>query len=203
VTYCACGHKMYVPTESTKYTCLKCRTKVPIDDLEAVFFEQLRNFLVSPDEIAGHLKQIDEGIGQKEELVAGLRKELEKVSAEMEIVYRLYVEKQISSEGFGKRNRPLEERSKQIEDELPRLQAEIDVLKINLISSDENLNAARDLYGQWPTLSFEDKRKIVENIVERITVGKDEIGIDLYYLPSVKEATKEQHNLTGSSPPPG
>jgi site-specific DNA recombinase len=172
---------------------------VPTDDLEAVFYEQLRDFLLSPDDITAHLKQVDETIGQKEEIVVGLRGDLEKVSAEMDIVYRLYVEKQISSEGFGKRNRPLEERAKQIEEELPRLQAEIDLLKIDLLSSDENLNAARDLYGQWPTLSFEDKRKIVENIVERITVGSGEIGIDLYYLPSAKDVAKEQRNVMDSS----
>jgi len=198
VAYCACGHKMYVPTNTAKYTCLSCRNKVPTDDLEAVFFEQLRDFLLSPEDITAHLKQVDETIGQKEEIVSGLRRELEKVNTEMDVVYRLYVEKQISSEGFGKRNRPLEERAKQIEDEIPCLQAEVDVLKISLLSSDENLNAARNLYGQWPKLSFEDKRKIVENIVERITVGDGEISIELYYLPSVKDVTKEQHNVMGS-----
>lgn len=194
VTFCACGSKMYVPTKSSKYTCFSCRNKVPIDDLEAVFYEQLRDFLLSPDDIAEHLKKVDTTIGQKEELVVGLARELEKVSAEMDIVYRLYAEKQISSEGFGKRNRPLEERAKQIEEEIPRLQAEIDLLKITLLSSDENLNRARDLYGQWPSLSFEDKRRIVENIVERITVGDTEISIELYYLPSAKDAVKEQRN---------
>ena len=198
VTYCACGHKMYVPSKTTKYTCSSCRNKVPTDDLEAVFYEQLRDFLLSPNDIADHLKQVDETIGQREEIVSGLRRELEKVTAEMDVVYRLYVDKQISSEGFGKRNHPLEERAKQIEDEIPRLQAEVDVLKITLLSSDENLNAARDLYGQWPTLSFEDKRKIVENIVERISVGDSEISIELYYLPSAKDLTKEQHNVRGS-----
>ena len=191
---------MYVPTKSAKYTCLSCRNKVPIDDLEAVFYEQLRDFLLSPEDIAKHLKQVDASIGQKEELVEGLSLELEKVSAEMDVVYRLYVEKQISSEGFGKRNRPLEERAKELEEEIPRLQAEIDLLKISLLSSDENLNQARDLYGKWPTLSFEDKRRIVETIVECITVGDAEIAIDLYYLPSAKEVTKEQHNVRGSSP---
>ena len=198
VTYCACGRKMYVPTRTAKYICLSCRNKVPTDDLEAVFYEQLRDFLVSPENIAEHLKQVDETIGQKEEIASGLARELKKITDEMDVVYRLYVEKQISPEGFGKRNRPLEERAKQLEDEIPRLQAEVDVLKITLLSSDENLNAARDLYGQWPSLSFDDKRKIVENIVERISVGAGEIAIELYYLPSAKDVAKEQRNDRGS-----
>lgn len=45
---------------------------------------------------------------------------------------------------------------------------------------------------------FEDKRRIVENIVERITVGDAEIGIELYYLPAARDAAKEQRNHAGA-----
>ncbi len=48
-------------------------------------------------------------------------------------------------------------------------------------------NQTRDLYGRWSELSHEGKSQVVQAIVERITIGKDEIEIQLYYLPTHPE----------------
>ena len=58
-TFCQCGTKMYVLSNSPKYTCQKCRNKIPADDLEVIFREQLKEFFLSSDELAQYLDQAD------------------------------------------------------------------------------------------------------------------------------------------------
>ena len=120
--------------------------------------------------------------------------------SEMDKVYRLYVSDQISPEGFGRTYKPLEERFKALDDQLPRLQAELDFMRIQNVSRDEIVSEAQDLYSRWGDLIPEEKRQIVENVVERITVGKGEVSIDLAYIPSPPEITaKRQSHPAGCS----
>jgi site-specific DNA recombinase len=198
--YCDCGQKLYVPSSNPKYTCYKCHNKIGIDDLEMVFHEQLKTFFFSPTDWLSYLDQADTRIKEKQELLDTLEKERQKITQDMEKLFRLYMADQISPEGFGKQNKPLEERAKQLEEEIPNLQGEIDFLKIHYLSSDQILTNARDLYSRWPDLKAEERRKIVENITELIVIGKDDVTIELCYLPSPSEiASKEQRNLMDSS----
>jgi TolA-binding protein len=119
----------------------------------------------------------------------------------MDKVMKLYLNDQISKEGFGKEYRPLEERAKQLEEQIPQLQGEIDFLKIQYLSSDDVFHEAQDLYSRWQTLEREEKRKVIENITERIVIGKDDVTINLCYLPSSSEIMAEkQRGLKGSWP---
>src|SRR6266852_2276651 len=160
IVYCDCGQKMYVPSNTPKYVCYKCRNKIPVDDLEGVFQEQLRNFFFSPAEIPRYLEQADKTIKEKQELLATLERDSRETSQGMDKIMRLYLDDQISKEGFGKEYRPLEERAKQIEEQIPQLQGEIDFLKIQYLSSDEVLHAAQDLYSRWHALKSEEKRQV-------------------------------------------
>jgi site-specific DNA recombinase len=203
LTVCVCGQKMYVPYQSRKYVCKACRNKIPTDDLEGIFHEQLKQFLLSPDDVTAHLHQTDDTIQEKQSLLDALEQEQDKAKQEMQKTYRAYQADQLSVEGFGHLYRPLEERVNQLDDEIPRLQGEVDFLKVQLLSSDEILTEAKDLYDRWPSLAAEEKRVIVENIVEKVQVGKDEVLIDLCYLPTSSElAAKRGRNPRDSSPRP-
>lgn len=186
--YCDCGTKMYVWSNSPKYVCTGCRNKIPVDDLEAVYRAQLTNFLISPEEIAAHNQAAQDAIGEKKRLVATAEAELKKLCAEDDRLYDLYLADALSKDDFARRHRPLSERRAQLEEELPALQASLDVLRISLFSRDEALTEARDLATRWGDLPSEEKRQIVEAITERIVVGKADIEITLLHLPSGNDA---------------
>jgi site-specific DNA recombinase len=139
--------------------------------------DELKTFFFSPTEWVSYLGQADGKIKEKQELLDTLERERQKTAQEMEKVFKLYMSDHISPEGFGRQNKPLEERAKQLEEEIPQLQGEIDFLKIHYLSSDQILTKARDLYSRWPDLKPEERRKIVENITERIVIGKDDVRL--------------------------
>ena len=183
VTFCGCGKKMYVSSDSPKYLCKACRNKIPESALENIFHEQLRNFFFSPEEIATQLEAANKGMGAKADLVSALEKERKKVAQEIDKLYDLYQAGEIDKKGFGAKCYPLSIRADQLDEEIPALQAELDVLKINELSREEIVAGAQDLYAGWPELPFEERRQIVEMIVERIVVGSGEVEINLYYAP--------------------
>lgn len=197
VVYCDCGGKMYVPSNTPKYVCYTCtkrpKNKIPISDLENVFHSQLRDFFFSPEQIAKHLENADSTLQGKEELLASMRTEEAKLQSEAEKLYQLYLANQLTAQSFGQRHRPIEERLKQIGDEVPRLQGEIDFLRINYLSSSQVVTEAQNLYSTWPTLPFEEKRRVIENVTEKIVVGDGNISLDLCYLPSSAELLSKEH----------
>lgn len=199
-----CEIKMHVPSNSVKYVCPKCRAKIPVADLELVYAEQLRAFVFSPDDIAAHLIEANEHIQIQAALLETLRAERQKLQAEMDKLYQLYLADSISQTGFANRNRPLEARAEQLDDEIPRLAAEVDFRTMQVLSSAEIVEQAQDLYSRWQGLSLEEKRLIVETITERITFSQDGIHIELNYAPAsaalspLKETTIEQRNFRGS-----
>lgn len=182
VTFCACGGRMRVPSDtpnSPKYVCTKCRAKIPTADLEVVFASQLQSFVISPEAIAEHREAADTALSQKRELLRTLESEQAAVTDEADKLYRLYLDNGLSVAGFRERNDPLAARKEQLATEIPRLQGEIDFLTIRQLHSTEAVADAQTLYGSWATLSFEEKRGIVETIVGRITVGDEGVEIDL------------------------
>lgn len=197
LAHCACGHKMYVRSNSPKYVCRKCKNKIPIVDLEAIFHEELKQFFANSEKIARHLQDTNHNLTEKQALLAAHEREIQKVRDDMTRTHRLYLDGQITPQGFGQFYKPAEEKLNQLTAELPKLQAEVDFLKVSNLSADEVLAEAQTLYDRWPKLPRDDKRKIAESIVEKITIGDGEIDITLSYLPSSEEMTKTQQQLRG------
>jgi site-specific DNA recombinase len=199
IAFCHCGNKMYVPSNTPKYVCFTCRNKLPTTDLEAIFHEQLKGFFFSTDDLAAYIDEADSVIVEKRRLLKTLEGKRDKLRAAMDKIMRLYVEGNLSGEGFKLEYRPLEEQVKQITEQLPSLQAEVDFLGIQHLSREEVLSEARDIYSRWPDLERDEKRQIIENTVEKIVVGENDISIELAYIPNSSELMANgQRNLTDS-----
>lgn len=201
LAFCECGEKMYVLSNSPKYTCQACRNKIPADDLEAVYVEQLKGFFTSSDEISSHLDKANGSLAEKGELVAVKRKELEKLQKEIDRVYRLYVDEKLTGDDFTGLFKPLQDRKRSLDEEIAKTEAELDFMKVNRMSADEIVSEAGTLYGRWPKLSREERRSVIESITERITIGKGTDGtieIELAYMPV---QAREAHPCTSNPIP--
>jgi site-specific DNA recombinase len=184
IVFCAkCDCKMYVLSKGTSYVCKECRNKVGEEDLEIVFIEQLRGTVSSPQRVTSLLERTHEKVAERKRLLGALEAQHSAARTEADSLYRLYVDGNISGAMFAERNGPLEERLRQLGDEIPRVAGELDFQRLQLLSSDEVLSEARDLYSRWPTLVFEERQQIVEGITDRIVISDNEITIQLAYLP--------------------
>ena len=193
VAHCSCGTRMYVRAGSPKYVCEACRNKIPTADLEAVFLSELHRFLLSPKEIQAHMQAAGEAMREREKLIDRALNELRKIEADETRVFELYHSGQIAKEDFARHHRPISERRGQLDRELPRLQAELDVMRISANSQEEAILGARTLTERWPSLTPVEKRQMVEATTSRIVVGKEDIEINLLHLPTTT------HGLTAAT----
>jgi site-specific DNA recombinase len=195
LAHCSCGHKMYVAKNTDKYFCRKCCNKIPAEKLENAVRNQFQKYFGEPKLIAEHLQDASRNLAEKSSLLDTHRREIQKVKDEMRQTHQLYLDKQISGEGFRDLYAPAEERKKQLEAELPKLEAEVDFLKINNLSVENVLDESHTLYERWPNLPQEEKRQIAESLIEKIVVGDGRVEISYSIRPSSVDSCKNLQRL--------
>lgn len=179
---CHCSGKMAIKHSNEIYTCKECKNRIPAADLDEIYHLQLKSFLVP--EQAGFANQFQGKLKETEKLYAATKEQETILRGRTSTLLNLRLNEEIDKDSFAIEFKPLEQQLRQIENELPRLEAEVDFLKVQALSSDTVLQEASDLYEQWHSLSFEQRRAIVEVITESITIGKQDITIKLGFLPA-------------------
>lgn len=198
-----CGKKMYVyhKTKTPAYTCQPCKTRIHADDLDAIYKDQLKTYLLADTTVSEYLQKADAQLQEKEKLLSAVSEERKKIKKQMGEMVNMRVAGEWTKDVFVEHFRPLEERIIQIDNQLPELQAEVDFLKIQYYSGDTVFTNARDLYKQWDTYEFEHKRTIVELITQSIIVGKEDVEINLSHLPTNSPKAAEPHPPTTNNTP--
>jgi len=210
LTFCECNGKMYIPSNSHSYTCRKCKRKIHQDDLEAIYLDHLKEFLISKDEIKKYILEANKSFQDKKNELEFLKSENKKVTAEIDKLYDLYISDSIGKTGFERKNTPLEERLVQLQMQIPTLQGTVDAIQQTTLSSQKIVEETGWLYQNWGKLKKNEQLKVIETITQQIIVGANEVELHLHYLPFVqsnnskanKKETTWQRNHTGSWPPP-
>ena len=143
------------------------------------------------------MHEAQENLTAKQELLVTHQRKIQKIRDDMAGTHRLYLDGQITAQGFGEFYKPAEERLNQLLAELPKLQSEVDCIKLDHINTEDVVHEATILQDRWPKLSNDDKRRIAESLVEKLVIGENEIDITFSCLPSSEEMTKSQQQLRG------
>lgn len=196
---CTCGKRMYVYHTSKIYECRPCKNRIPVTDIDEIYQEYLKGYLTDVNP-AVYAKEASEDLKTAEELFSLTMTDRAKLAKDMERLVTMRLDGELDKDAFMELYKPREIRLLQMDEELPRLEAELDFRRIQQISADTVLAEAKELYDHWPDMSFEQKRAIVETITSHITIGKEDIHIELAYDPaaSFRNGGNKQRNYRGS-----
>ncbi|MBA4409734.1 MAG: recombinase family protein [Odoribacter sp.] len=197
---CSCGNKMYLLSNSPKYTCQNCKNKILQDDLEDIFHQQLTEYTISKENIQHYITASETIISKKEKLLKTLQKETQKIQLKLDNLIELHLSNELPTEGFKHHYNPPFEQLQQIQAQIPLIEGEMLALKQNEESSKYLFTEAQNLYNKWNTLQRDEKRNIIESITDSIIIDNEDIIINLKYLipPSSLNPTDGQHNFTDS-----
>ncbi|MBA4850466.1 recombinase family protein [Emticicia sp. BO119] len=182
--YCSCGKKMYILTETRNYyKCKPCKRKIAVEDIEEIYHHQLKAFLLTDADVTTYSQKTAQFIEEKEVLLKTIKSDYEKLKKKTGEMLDMRLNGELSKEDFSSFYLPSQIQLRQMEEQLPDLEAEIDFLRIQSLSSDVILGEAKDLYNNWKMLPHTEKRQIVETITQQIVINTDTIDISLAFLP--------------------
>lgn len=198
---CGSGKKLYRQTGWDKYRCYKCATKIAEDDLEALLLEQLSSFLLSDERIETMLAESKKEAEKRGLLAESLRKDRNALVQKADTLVELYQSGGFGVDEFKERHGPIRDRLKEIEQELAKIERETHASLKDTRAKQEALADGLHLKDEWPSMEFPQKRRIVEGLVERITVNGDEIEFHLNYIPGSISVNCEREDTDSSRRP--
>jgi site-specific DNA recombinase len=198
---CECGGKMYVyPYEGMKvnrYVCRNCRNKINEDVIIEQFLEGLKTMVLKPEQLEGRSNSEIE-IKEKQERLRLLQKELQTTNNKIDKLLDLWNSEAIDKQTFSERFSELKERKEQILLEIPRLQAEIDFIKVSELGRDYLLTQAKTFASMWPLLNEDERNRFIKEVIESIKVGKDTLTFTFFYQPEFMPLENCVHTHRGS-----
>ena len=177
---------MYVPSRTTKYQCNVCKkTRIGVTDIEEIYFEYLKSFLLTKNDLAKFQTRANEAIRTKATELETMTKEKERIKKEMDKLILLHLQDQIPTNSFKGYFEPLDTQYQQLLESHMQTAGQLDFLKIQQLNGEHILGNAENLYERWPTLDLPVKRQIVEELTQSIVIDQEDITIKFGYNPII------------------
>jgi site-specific DNA recombinase len=181
--YCHCGSRMYTHSKTKNYLCKNhCGNKINKVDLDKIFQSQLHSYTVSHTDIKTYEDNLTILINQKEKERVALLETKESLNKKIEKLLHLHLEGQIPTKSFKSYHDEPSEQLQQVKQSILDIESEKVLLEKQKNSTREIISEATNLYESWDTLERDQKRQVIETVVNRITVGHQDISIDLYKI---------------------
>jgi len=183
-SYYACVGKAH-PSRSGREE--KCRNRlIPMKQLDAVVWADLSDLLMHPEAICQALQRAQSGEWLPQELQArreGQRKARVTLSHHIDRLTEAYLERIVTLEEYRRRRRELEERAEAIEAQMRQLEANIDRQgELTMLAQGIESFCQRVQQG-LAQATFEQKRHLVELLIDRVIVTREEVEIR-YVIPT-------------------
>jgi len=184
---CECGQKMYVqPYKGMKiprYICKHCKNKINEDFLIERFEEGMDRLRINPEQIT--ISSYKDELCEKENRLKLLRRELGGIEGKIQNLFDILYENLIDKKTFSKRQQVLSERKTQIENEIPRLQGEVDFLSIAEQGRDFVISKTLFLSNVFNELTYDEKKVAATELLQEIVIQKNNVMLVFAYLPDI------------------
>ncbi|MFA5794969.1 MAG: recombinase family protein [Candidatus Brocadiia bacterium] len=196
--YVYCGvckkSKMYAHPGSNggiaKYRCAaRCGNGISLEDLDNLFLEGIKQLVIKPGQLQADNQNETSNTGQIESRIKSLKKSLGEIDQKIDSLIELWEKKSLSHTTFKERITPLEIRKEQIAKELPRLEGELVYHKIEHTGKQFVLDRVKTFTELFPKLDTTQKKILVDNILEKVVINKDQIQFMFYHLPEFYSPT--------------
>jgi len=198
----ACDQKMYVMKYNgmkvPRYLCRGCKSRINEDVLMDQFKEGLKCMVVTPEHLKGLQETDEHKMTEKENQMKVLKAELKTIEKKIDSILDLFNEGTLDKKTFSEKIKDLQDRKQQLENEIPRLEGEIDFIKTSELGKDFLLTKATTLYALWDTLNNDEKAKIARELLSKITITEKELIFEYFYLPQLMELCNPDQTLRGS-----
>ncbi len=177
---CHCGGGMVM--KAKKYTCKECKHKITEELLDEIFREQLRNYSLSKNALEQEVMQTQIKILDSQKELKRLEKEKVSINGKIDSLIELHSQGKLPTDRFDERFSPLNKQLEEVSNSIGEISTLITSFEIHKSSVDSIVAEARELYTNYPTFNSEEKRRIVEVVVNKIIVGSADIEIQLAHL---------------------
>ena len=200
--FCSCGTKMIVPSQSKKYVCRSCKNRIPMDVLEDCFLTEISAAGITSDDLDLRRKQADTKVVELSSFIETHHETIQKVDRDIDTLLDLYQKQALDENEFKLRYEKHKGRKQELAEELPRLMARREAIEASMMNAEKAIKETTGVLEKWCGLSRENKRLLIESILQRVDISEDEIEFTFLYEPTTPPASSNPPNNPSSSNPP-